>query len=262
MKRKSKDSKLNIVLSALLVLFVCLLTFSIGVITGKGWSDRDHQSQFIESDTHLKAAMEDNEPLGDEMTDKEVELLTKKALEEAKAQQPEPTSSLEDTNMGSKVSIEERKPASSKTLASKDGEGEEEGESGEEGDSEEGGDPEVSQSPLGREASQAKQMKVAQERAVSSLMPKPSTPKPTSIEYTVQVAAYKTMGEAEIHSQKLIDKGFPAFPVMALIGGKTWYRVSIGSFKNRKQAMKYEKALKKQAVVTSTFVQKIHRLKK
>ena len=77
----------------------------------------------------------------------------------------------------------------------------------------------------------------------------------------MQVAAYKTEAEAEKHSQKLIDKGFPAFPVKALINKKVWYRVSVGSFKTRKAAMKYNKALLKQAVVKDSIVQKIKRLK-
>lgn len=239
MKRKGKESKLNVVLTAVLVIFVCLLSFSIGVISGKGWSDRDYKVKHIEQDSHLKMALEDDAPIGDEMTEKEVELLTKKALAEAKAQQP----AMEEP---------QRQVASTADKPQK---------------------PEVKEDkedkiPLGREASTAMAdekkeavKSVKKERKISSLIPKPSTPKPTSIEYTVQVAAYKTMEEAEGHSQKLIDKGFPAFPVKAMIKGNDWYRVSIGSFKTRKQAMKYEKALKKQAMVKSTFVQKIKRQK-
>ena len=246
MKRKGKESKLNLVLSILLVFFVCLLTFSIGVISGKGWSDREYKVRHIENDSHLKAAMQDNEPLGDEMTQKEVELLTKRALEEAKAEQPEmpaPQREVASTNKPNQNSEENTQDKGDNSKSIKD-----------------------SATPMGREASTASNntdpIKKGEGRKVSSLIPQPSTPKPASIEYTVQVAAYKTLKEAENHSQKLIDKGFPAFPVKAFIKGKPWYRVSIGSFKNRKQAIKYEKALKKQAVVVDTFVKKITRLKK
>ena len=97
------------------------------------------------------------------------------------------------------------------------------------------------------------------ERKPDSVPHRPTLPKPTAIEYTVQVASYKTIEEAEAHSQKLIDKGFPAFPVKATVNDQVWYRVSIGSFKNRKQALKYQGDLKKQAMVKNSIVQKVTR---
>ena len=54
-------------------------------------------------------------------------------------------------------------------------------------------------------------------------------------------------------------KGFPAFPVEATIGGKTWYRVSVGSFKTQKEAITYRAQLLKQASLPSAIVQKIQR---
>jgi cell division protein FtsN len=263
MKRKGKESKLNVLLTALLVVFMSLLSFSIGVISGKGWSDREYKVRHIEKDSHLKAAMEDSEPLGDEMTQKEVEMLTKRALQEAQAEAPnmnpetktenqtqdgrDPASASPLDQMEAQMKSEQDNP---KVTSQENKDGEDEDQDG----AEEG--------PIGA-SSQAIKMKDSKaKRKVSSLPPRPSTPKPAAVDYTVQVAAYKTMKEAEIHSEKLIDKGFPAFPVKAMINGQLWYRVSIGSFKSRKQAMKYEKELKRQAVVKSTFVQKIERLKK
>lgn len=261
MKKRSKDSKLNVALSALLVVFVSLLTFSIGVITGKGWSDRDVEVRNMKNDKHLNAAMEDVEPLGDEMTDKEVELLTQRAMEEAQAQQPEaPQPETSAQPEATKVD-DDREPASSSDKVAQIKDDGQEVKGGVDENEEMDNKPEVSKTPAGREASQAKTTD-KKNREVSSLMPPPTTPKPTSIEYTVQVAAYKTIEEAEVHSQKLIDKGFPAFPVRAIINEQDWYRVSIGSFKNRKQAMKYQEALKKQAVVKNSLVQEIVRLKK
>ncbi|MEM7645499.1 MAG: SPOR domain-containing protein [Pseudomonadota bacterium] len=264
MKRKGKESKLNIVLTALLVVFVCLLSFSIGVISGKGWSDREYKVRHIEQDSHLKQAMDDSTPIGDEMTEKEVELLTQRALEEAKAEAPKPL-----------VAKKEKKP---KPMADLMAENDKKKEPASASDKKEEAKPEK---PMGREASTAmkakadpkammkKEMAKAMDkkkprgkRQISSLQPQPTVAKPATVNYTVQVAAYKTIDEAEVHSQKLIDKGFPAFPVKAFIKGQPWYRVGIGSFKNRRQAMKYEKALKKQAVVKSTFIQEIKRLEK
>lgn len=240
MRKKAKESKMNVVLTSLFVVFACLLSFSVGVISGKGWSDREYKVKFIEKDAHLKSAMEDNEPIGDEMTEKEVELLTQRALEEAQAQQPQP--------LQEEKKNETAEP--SKSVVAEDADDEEADTANEQ-----------TKVDAAKSNESAKVATKAEERKISSLMPKPSTPKPTSIEYTVQVAAYKTLKEAEIHSQKLIDKGFPAFPVQTNVDGKLWYRVSIGSFKNRAQALKYNEALTKQAVVKDAFVQKIKRVK-
>lgn len=247
MKRK-KESKFNVLLTATLVVFVCLLSFSIGVISGKGWSDRDYKVKTIEQDIHLKQALEDNAPIGDEMSDKEIELLTQKALEEAKAERPQ----LEKKPSQRQVASNEEQEETAKNEEPKDKTPKDKGE--------QKNHQKTTDSKM-KPTESANLPEKMQKRKTSSLI-HPTIPKPESIHYTVQVAAYKTIQEAEKHSQKLIDKGFPAFPVQALIKGQEWYRVSIGSFKNRKQAMKYEKALKKQAVVKSTFVQKIKRLKK
>lgn len=280
MKRKTKESKLNVVLTAMLVVFVCLLSFSIGVISGKGWSDRDYKVKHIEQDSHLKLAKEDDSTIGEEMSEKEVELLTQKALEDAKAQAPSAigpsdsakTKSATDNSVGAKKS-------SGKMPATADSDEADESEEAPLPKTKNAPVKEAAVTPSAQPASKAAPEKADKkapasteskvdvqtegkgDRGVSSLPPAPTTPAPASIEYTVQVAAYKTMGEAESHSQKLIDKGFPAFPVKATIDGGDWYRVSIGSFKNRTQAMKYEEALKKQSFVKSTFVQKISRTK-
>lgn len=239
----------------MLVFFVWLLSFSIGVISGKGWSDREHQVRNLESDNHFKAAQEDNEPLEDPMTKKEVELLTQRALEEAKAEAPDmsPAEDNPQRNVANEKMMDKKMMAASDKPSEKPSDKPKE-------------KPDKDKEPKGREASTAKMDEPTNgkeiKREVSSLMPKPSVPKPTAVEYTVQVASYKTVEEAEKHSEKLIDKGFPAFPIRAMIDGKLWYRVSIGSFKSKKQAKKYEKSLRKQAVVKNTLVQKIKRLEK
>lgn len=220
---------MNVVLTSLLVVFVCLLSFSIGVISGKGWSDRDYRVKYIEQDPSAKVVKEDDAALGDDITEKEVEMLTQKALDEAKAQDP---TLLAQETAAAPIEVKKATPDNSKKLAS---------------------------APEHESITEIPKETKTQSRGLSSLPPRPTMPAPSAIEYTVQVAAYKTLPEAEGHSQKLIDKGFPAFPVKANIDGQEWYRVSIGSFKDKEQALLYEKSLKKQAMVKNTFVQKISR---
>lgn len=78
-------------------------------------------------------------------------------------------------------------------------------------------------------------------------------------EFTVQVASYPSAEEAKKHVDELIKKGFPAYPVEAAVGGKNWYRVSVGSFKSQKEAGTYRAQLMKQAEIKSAIVQKIQR---
>ncbi|MCM2282597.1 MAG: SPOR domain-containing protein [Bdellovibrionaceae bacterium] len=100
--------------------------------------------------------------------------------------------------------------------------------------------------------------KAKTESRVPSSLPK-SVGAATDIEYTVQVASYPNLDEAKVHANDLVKKGFPAYPVEATIKGKTWYRVSVGSFKSMNEAGKYRTELMKQANLTSAIVQKIER---
>lgn len=79
------------------------------------------------------------------------------------------------------------------------------------------------------------------------------------VEFTVQVASYPTADAAKEHANELVKKGFPAFPVEAAVNGRTWYRVSVGSFKSMREATSYRAQLLKQADVQSAIVQRIQR---
>lgn len=79
------------------------------------------------------------------------------------------------------------------------------------------------------------------------------------VEFTVQVASYPTMEAAKSHAEELVKKGFPAFPVEASVGGKVWFRVSVGSFKTQREATTYRAQLINQTSVPSAIVQKIQR---
>ncbi|MES2965997.1 MAG: SPOR domain-containing protein [Bdellovibrionota bacterium] len=79
------------------------------------------------------------------------------------------------------------------------------------------------------------------------------------VEFTVQVASYPTADAAKSHANDLVKKGFPAFPVEAVVNGRSWYRVSVGSFKSQKEATAYRTTLLKQADLQSAIVQKIQR---
>ncbi len=102
-----------------------------------------------------------------------------------------------------------------------------------------------------------KEQAAPQSRVPSSL---PKTVGATNdVEFTVQVASYPTADAAKEHVESMVKKGFPAFPIEAKINGKTWYRVSVGSFKSFNDASKFRAQLLKQADLPSAIVQKIAR---
>jgi septal ring-binding cell division protein DamX len=75
--------------------------------------------------------------------------------------------------------------------------------------------------------------------------------------YTVQVSSHQTEAEAKKRAQELKSKGFDAFYIRADVKGKPWYRVSVGTFTSSKEARNYVDTLKKEGGVAAAFVQKI-----
>jgi cell division protein FtsN len=107
-------------------------------------------------------------------------------------------------------------------------------------------------------ASPTEKEKPQAESRVPSSLPK-TVGAANDVEFTVQVASYPTADAAKQHVEAMVKKGFPAFPVEAKINGKTWYRVSVGSFKSFNDASKFRAQLLKQAELPSAIVQKVTR---
>lgn len=74
--------------------------------------------------------------------------------------------------------------------------------------------------------------------------------------FTVQVASFKTVEDAERLAGKLGDKGYPVFVVPADIPGRgRWYRVRVGAFPTRREAGVFSDYLKKkEPLVTSVLI--------
>lgn len=86
----------------------------------------------------------------------------------------------------------------------------------------------------------------------------PSKIAATSVgKYTVQVAAYQKVEEAETYKKKLVNQGYSAFHVAAKVKGNTWYRVNVGLFADRTKAQVFRKRIMKEANLKSALVKKI-----
>lgn len=98
-------------------------------------------------------------------------------------------------------------------------------------------------------------VKATESRVPSSL---PSAVAGSSVgKFTVQVSSYKTEEEARKAAEALKAKGLSAFYVSADVSGTQWYRVSVGTFASRQEAVQYRSTLLEGGSVASALVQKI-----
>ncbi|MCB9071983.1 MAG: SPOR domain-containing protein [Bdellovibrionaceae bacterium] len=221
-----KENRLEKVIVFMLVVLISLLSFSVGVISGKGLSDKKYAMKSIDQ-TYSHALNEnDFKDEGDgELSEEEIQQLANAALQAA------------EKNNGSEATTTETAAAPANASAEKE-------------------------STVATNASKAedktpKASDTEEDRQPTSVK-KPQMQKPNvSLDYTVQVASYPNLNDAESMSASLVKKGYPAFPLKVSIKGQDWYRVSVGSFKTKKEAMEYQQTLKKDGVVKDAVVQKL-----
>ncbi len=265
------SSRLDTVLKMLLIAFVSLLAFSSGVYFGKEMSDSEYQLKALEKDFNDNEQVaeaghdDDATPQEDAMIDEEIAALSNKYMKS------EDDSDGDEVGARDVASVDESKPAvapAPKAPAAKpDHKAHDKAPAAVK--------PEAPAPKVSKAVDLSEVKKVA-ERVANNQAPtvalketKVENRKPASLpkvaaavataEYTVQVASYPDEKTAQSHAAELVKKGFPAYPLEASVKGKTWYRVSVGSFKTQKDAAEYRGQLIKQANVSSAIVQKLDR---
>jgi hypothetical protein len=280
-------SSWDVVLKVLSITFVSLLAFSSGVWFGKKLSDSDHQRQALEGDFSKAAAQAahnsktQDQDDADALTEQDVAQMADQALEAAKSQMAahspsapatgapatqastaqtsanSPTHAAHSTqpaaaDQGAATTTAATKPANREVASTQ---------APAAAGSQQRPDLSAAAKAAQRVAQNAAPVGVeappAQSRIPSSL-PK-TVGVSNDVEFTVQVASYPTAQGAKEHVDELVKKGFPAFPVEAQINGRTWFRVSVGSFKSFNEAQRYRSQLIKQTDLPSAIVQKISR---
>lgn len=265
------SSRVDTVLKLLLIAFISLLAFSSGVFFGKQMSDSDYKLKALESDFNhgSKQAEHSAKDLDvhpdDAVVDQEVAALSDKFVNAERDDLAE----LEEENLGGS---EENRPEDKRKVASAEGShsasghaASDHGTHGAAAAKPAAGKPDLSAAhkAANRVANNAapveeSQQPVAHESRKPSALPK-TVGSSGAVEFTVQVASYPTAAAAKEHANELVKKGLPAFPVEANINGRTWYRVSVGSFKTMRDADTYRAQLLKQADLQSAIVQRIKR---
>lgn len=273
-KSERGASQWGLVLRLLSLALVTLLAFSSGVWFGKKLSDADYQRVALEGEfgkSTSVASAEDSIELDDTesaldnqeaLSEADVAKATQEALARA---QSEKASQVGDSAAPATTDGAAAKATASVQVETKVGPA---GTTRTVASAQEASQSH-SQKPDLSLAQQAAQ-RVAQNAApLEADKPKPESRVPAAlpktvgssgeVEFTVQVAAYPTLDAAKEHSGKLVEKGFPAFPVEAKVNGKTVFRVSVGSFKTQSEAAQFRISLMKQADIAAAFVTKIAR---
>ena len=298
MSNQKGSSRLDAALKMLLIAFISLLAFSSGVYFGKQFAETDYQLKALESDFKEQSKMAEGAPDGakgeerpsDALVDEDVATASEKLMKEARAND----GAAHEAKKESRTVASEKPEAGAHDAEAKSRDAKEQTvtkEIGSRGDKREMAEPKEAKEPS-RETKRAiarhereheskksneapSAVSKAAERVAKDAPPteapkakvekKESGGLPSSIgspkdgEFTVQVASYPEPAEAKSHAAELIKKGYPAYPVEATVKGKTWYRVSVGSFRTMKEAGVYRAQLMKQADLRSAIVQKIER---
>ena len=225
-----KDGRLEKVVVFLLVVLISLLSFSVGVISGKGLSDKEYALKAIDQKNSHALNSDDSEevPADADLSEEEIQQLASAAIQAAEKNgdlKKDNDSHGDDAEAAEIAALEKKahgkanhhEPAS---VAAHD-----------------------AQAAPDAHVAHATTTTAAIATKIDERFPTSVKKGAAEAEYTVQVAAYPNPKDAEAMSATLI--------------GAEWYKVSIGSFKNRKEAMDYQAELKKQGVVKDAFVQKI-----
>lgn len=288
-------SSWDLVLKVLSITLVSLFAFSSGIWFGKKLSDNDYQRQALEGEfdrevqkssdslATYKAAEDD-----DVLTDEEVAAATDKAMEASRKAASADPAEVKADQVAAHPATAQQAPAtavaaggtvsapathaavpvtpatiSTKAAAKSPADGTATRAVASTSPSASKPDLSAAHQAATRVANNAAPTNPAAEQAKTESRVPSSLPKTVGasadVEFTVQVASYPTAEAAKEHVEAMVKKGFPAFPVEAKINGKTWYRVSVGSFKSFNEASKFRAQLLKQADLPSAIVQKIAR---
>lgn len=243
-----KAGRLEKVLVPLLIVLVSLLSYSVGILSGKRLSDREYAmkgGELKHESSHEAGAEEHAAADDDEMTDEEINNVANAAMENAEnpsatsngavaAQSPNSITQPGTSAHGAApIPANTAAPSLAKNEAA------------------------AGHAPASvAHAAVAKKSAVKEEdRAPSSINKKASD----TLQYTVQVASYSDFKDAEAMAIALHKKGYPAFSFKVDIKGQTWHRVSIGGYKTKKEAETLQSELVKQGVVKDSYVQKLTR---
>jgi septal ring-binding cell division protein DamX len=214
-----------------LVFFISLLSFAIGTLVGKEYSDRQYKLSQLEP-TEYKAegsrsiaAVSQKENESSKLSDEEIaklaeEFVTDDAVEIAKSTGTDKVPAI-DTGLPASQS-EDFAEMNDAALAAAQ---------------------RIIENKLPGAASQRKlaatetEVKKASTTPLTQIMPKNAAQEDAG-KYTVQVGSYVKEVEAKQRAETLKSKGYAAFYIPGIVEGKTFYRVNVGTYSTLADAKK------------------------
>lgn len=257
MSNSNGSSKLDVTIKLGLVLFVSLLSFAVGTFVGKKFSDNQHklaqyegkgaagQAAHTQPADDLAANAEGSEfESKDSLTDEEIARLAEEFISDDGAPKK--------TEVAEAGGHDEAAPAAERKIASVEDKSK---------DAHAADAHTTSAAPAAKahEEHAAVDTKKTAKPAVEAPAVAAGKVEATSTrigKYTVQIASYSNMAEAEKMSASLKDKGLTAFLTPAKVNDQTWYRVNVGVYASAAQAKETQKDLDKQGI-SKTLIQKI-----
>lgn len=242
-KGNKKNSKIISLFVTFAILFV--VVFALGVIIGKGLggsdsstSDRTYEieapeveygapdmepeeSEVSEFESEVVILDEDEESVADDNTD-----IVSESTEAKESQKEESSEVIKPTNAPEEAKTPKKSEPEPKVVV---------------------------------EEKKETEVVVEKPKPEEKKSPKQAVPMPKidpNGRYTVQIGAFQNQKEAEKLVSSLKSKGYPAFiKQVETPDKKTWYRVRVGTFATRPDAVVYGNKLKDQAAgVKSTFI--------
>jgi DedD protein len=236
MLNENGGSRTDTLIKLVLVFFLSLLSFSVGTFVGKQFSDSQHRVADLEGDTDrvvasipadvTKAAP--NQAITEDEISKVSDEFVKKERQDGPVSAP-----AVDVNTAKKDEKAKKANAVHDEIAN-----------------------------VTKQIAQG--MKVEPPKPVVKTNRVPSS-YPKNVEaaaigkYTVQLSSFPKEDDAKVAAQQFRDKGYSAFYVPAKPAGQaqTWYRVSVGQFTTKQEAVKYKDSLPQEDTFKPAIIQQI-----
>lgn len=199
-----------------LVFFISLLSFAIGTLVGKEYSDRQYKLSQLEPSEHkTESRAVASEPESSKLSDEEIaklaeEFVTDDAVEVAKTVGTKTAPAI-DTGLPPSTTADTAEFAEMNDEAL-----------------------EAAQKIIENKLPTAASQRKIAATDVKASKPPTVMPKNAAQEdagkYTVQVGSYVKEVEAKTRAEALKAKGFAAFYIPGVVEGKTFYRVNVGTY--------------------------------
>jgi cell division protein FtsN len=252
MLNQKGGSKTDTIVKLILVFFISLLSFSVGTFVGKQFSDSQHRLASLENEYNKDSGQSRSTASipGNEMDVEPSDILSSEdvaKLAEEFVQEKKPTTEEHaKRNVANTESSESADAA--KSIANRAGKSVSTYEH-----------KDITQKAAEKVASNKAPLQavkaVETKKAMADLPPTVSAD--VKGKYTIQVSSHQSESEAKNRVNDLNNKGFVASYVSANVGGKSWYRVGVGTFGTVKSAKEYLEKVKENPSFKGAIVRQI-----